>query len=135
MSEIEVVIREDKDALATAAAARLVAAAEEAILKRDSFRLALAGGSTPRTLYRLLATDEWRRRVAWNKTHVFWGDERHVPPDHADSNYRMAHEALLAHVPVPSENVQRMKAEQREADRVAAEYEEMQRESFQLASG
>lgn len=132
LSEIEVIIREDKDALAIAAAARFVVAAEEAILNQGSFRLALAGGSTPRTLYELLAGDEWRGRVAWNKTHVFWGDERHVPPDHADSNYRMAQEALLARVPVPSENIHRIKAEQRDAEGVASEYEETLRESFQL---
>ncbi|MBA3438706.1 MAG: 6-phosphogluconolactonase [Pyrinomonadaceae bacterium] len=132
LSEIEVIIREDKDALAIAAAARFVVAAEEATINRGSFRIALAGGSTPRTLYELLAGDEWRERVAWNKTHVFWGDERHVPPDHADSNYRMAQEALLARVPVPSENIHRIKAEQTDAPGVASEYEETLRESFQL---
>ena len=75
------------------------------------WELALAGGSTPRSIYALLASEAWHVQLPWEKMHFFWGDEHHVPPDQADSNYRMAHEAMLAHVPVPVENVHRIKAE------------------------
>lgn len=135
LPETEVIIREGKDELAVAAAERFVAAADEATSARGGFRVALAGGSTPRTLYTLLASEGWRGRIAWSETHVCWGDERHVPPDHADSNYRMAEETLLTHVPVPMENIHRIKAEQEDADEVAAEYEETLRESFHTGTG
>lgn len=135
MSETKVVICADRDTLAREAAGRFVAAAEDSIRKRKMFRVALSGGSTPQTLFALLAGDEWRERVPWNETHLFWGDERYVAPDHADSNYRMTQETLLAHVPVPGENVHRIKAEGRDADQVAAEYEKTLRTSFQLKAG
>ncbi len=67
--------------------------------------VALSGGSTPKVLYRLLATDEFAARIPWDRVHWCWGDERFVPPDDPSSNYRMAEEALLSHVPVPAENV------------------------------
>src|SRR5882724_9708823 len=67
--------------------------------------VALAGGSTPRTLYQLLST---RKDLDWGATKLFWGDERHVPPDHEDSNYRMAKEALLSHIDIPETNVFRI---------------------------
>jgi 6-phosphogluconolactonase len=73
--------------------------------------VALSGGSTPRTTYALLASDEFAARVDWPRVRVFWGDERCVPPDHPDSNYRMAREALLDKVPIPTENVHRMRGE------------------------
>ena len=63
--------------------------------------IALAGGSTPRGLYQLLAHPPYGSQVDWSHLRIFWGDERQVPPDHPDSNYRMAQEALLAHVPLP----------------------------------
>lgn len=69
------------------------------------FAVALSGGSTPRRLYQLLAQPPWREAMPWPRLHLFWGDERFVPHDHADSNYRMAHEAMLARVPIPPENI------------------------------
>ena len=90
----------DATALYQAAAEVFVRAATEAVRTADRFTVALAGGSTPRGLYGLLADPTHRDRIAWHSVHVFWGDERHVPPDHADSNFRMANEALLTRVPV-----------------------------------
>lgn len=98
--------------------------------------MALSGGSTPRNLYALLANDRALRvAVPWEKTHFFWGDERHVPPDHADSNYRMAHEAMLSKVPVPPANVHRIQGEQWDAGQAAEAYERTLREYFRIAAG
>ncbi len=89
----------------------------------NRFTLALAGGSTPLELYIRLAT----ARVVWDRVHFFWGDERCVPPGHPDSNYRMVHEALLKHIPIPKENVHRIQGE-RSAPLAAREYQqELQR--------
>jgi 6-phosphogluconolactonase len=72
---------------------------------RGRFGICLSGGSTPRRLYQLLAASPYREAMPWDRVHWFWGDERFVPWDHPDSNYRMAREALLAHVPVPAQNI------------------------------
>jgi 6-phosphogluconolactonase len=92
----------DPLALARYAAEWLTTAA---LATDDPFRVSLSGGSTPRVLYGLLASDEFRDRVPWGRVSWYWGDERFVPADHPDSNYRMAREAMLAKVPVPPENV------------------------------
>jgi 6-phosphogluconolactonase len=90
-----------------AAVARHVAAwlTQRAINTPGRFAVSLSGGSTPKTLYGLLAAEPFRDRFPWHRTHLFFGDERFVPPDHPDSNYRMAREALIAHVPVPATHV------------------------------
>jgi 6-phosphogluconolactonase len=90
------------EALAQATAAAFTRCAVEAVRARGRFLVALAGGSTPKAAYRLLAdpAGPWRGQIDWGRTEVFFGDERFVAPDHPDSNYRMACEALLAHVPV-----------------------------------
>jgi 6-phosphogluconolactonase len=91
----EIQIVPDAEALFRAGAAEFVRLAGEAIMTQGSFTVALSGGSTPKDLYGLLATDpRLRGQVPWDKIHVFWGDERHVPPTDAESNDRMAHEAL-----------------------------------------
>jgi len=77
----------------------------EAAQTEGRFSIALSGGSTPRHLYEILARPPHRDQFPWGRTHLFWGDERFVPHDHPDSNYRMVREALLAHVPIPAENV------------------------------
>jgi 6-phosphogluconolactonase len=94
----------------------------------------LSGGSTPRALYRLLADPAapYRDRLAWQDLHFFWGDERHVPPDHPDSNFRMAREAMLDHVPVPAAHVHRIAAEEPDAERAARAYERELIETFHL---
>jgi 6-phosphogluconolactonase len=109
--------------VAGAAAEEIAAAAARAVAERGRFAIALAGGTTPRRLYELLADPgaPFRARVPWDRTHVFFGDERHVPPDHPESNYGMAREALLAHVPAAS--VHRMRGEDPDADRAARAYE------------
>jgi len=84
------------------AAAEFAGQASAAVRAGGKFTVALSGGSTPRTLYSLLAT---KPNIPWDKIFIFWGDERHVPPDQPESNYRMANEALLSRVPVPAENI------------------------------
>ena len=85
---------------------------------------ALAGGSTPRQLYELLASPAYRDRIDWQRVCIYFGDERCVPPEHTDSNYRMAREALLDHVPVLSQQVQRMEGEHPEPAQAARHYAE-----------
>lgn len=130
----EVRIVEDADELALEAAiefARLATASTDA---RNLFTVVLSGGSTPKRLYSILADEPWRSQLPWSKMHFFWSDERHVPPDHPDSNYRIAHEALLSQVPVPAENIHRIKGEEGDAAQAAAEYEQEIRNTFRLTS-
>ena len=95
-----------------------------ALAQKGRFTVALSGGSTPKALYQILA-EEFREQVPWPNVHFFWSDERHVPPDHPDSNYRMAHEALLSRVPVPESNVHRVHSENPSAQEAADEYEKV----------
>src|ERR1700741_422636 len=76
-----------------------------AIAAKETFRVSLSGGSTPKTLYELLASDEFRGRFAWKRVSWYWGDERFVPYDHPESNYRMIRAAMLSKAPVPPENI------------------------------
>jgi 6-phosphogluconolactonase len=121
--------------LARAAAEEFARRAEEAIRARGRFSIALSGGSTPRHLFALLAdpAEPYRDRIDWRAVHVFWGDERHVPPDHPESNFRMARETLLDRVAVPAENVHRIRGEEPDAARAAALYEEELRAFFRGA--
>jgi 6-phosphogluconolactonase len=107
--------------VAHAAAERFVAAAEASLRARGRFAVALAGGSTPRATYALLARPPLSGRVDWARVEIFFGDERCVPPDHDDSNYRMANEALLRHVPLDPARVHRIAGE-RAPDEAAAAY-------------
>lgn len=113
-----------------AAAAEFISVARDAVAKNGVFRVALSGGSTPKGLFALLA-GELKSEVAWNKTQFFWGDERNVPPDSPDSNYRMAKESLLSHLPIDESQVHRMRGEL-DASVAAAEYETVLREHFHL---
>lgn len=135
MSGSEVRVFASPDELTRAAAEEIARAAEQAVAERGRFTLTLSGGSTPRSLYRLLASEPYRERLPWSAIHLFWGDERHVPPAHADSNFRMAREALIDHVPVPPGNVHRIPAEDPDARRAAAAYEAELRAFFGLAPG
>jgi len=94
-ADVSVTVLVDREALMRIAAERVIRAAGAAIAARGRFDWALSGGSTPAALYRLLASPGYAERVDWRRVHFFWGDERCVPPDHADSNFRMAREALL----------------------------------------
>jgi 6-phosphogluconolactonase len=130
----EIIICRSIDDLAQQAAAEFVRCAQLSLQEKSRFAVALSGGSTPRSLYSLLATPEFSRQISWSQVHLFWGDERCVPPDHPESNYRMACEALLAKIQIPPENVHRMAGE-KEPRIAAAEYEEELKDSFQLAPG
>jgi 6-phosphogluconolactonase len=112
--------------LARAAAEYFVTRSIDAVAERGQFTVALSGGSTPKILYGLLAdpNEPFRDKVPWDSAHFFWSDERHVPPDHPDSNYRMANEAMLSRVPVPANNVHRVRSEKPNAAEAASEYEE-----------
>jgi 6-phosphogluconolactonase len=126
----EIKILADAPALAEFAAGRFIKIANDAIATRGRFCVCLAGGSTPRLLYALLAQSSWTAQIEWSRVQVFWGDERCVPPDHPDSNFLMARLALLDHVPLPAENVHRIFGEL-ETDIAALDYEnEMQRVFF-----
>jgi len=120
----EIRIVKDPEELTRAAAGEFVRCAKEAVRQLGRFTVALSGGTTPRALYCLLATQPtFRTLLPWRSAHFFWGDERHVPPDHEDSNYRVAREAMLSLVEIPPENIHRIHAENPDAAAVAAEYE------------
>lgn len=114
----------DRGEMVRVEAERVVAQARHAIAYRGRFLLALSGGSTPRPLYELLASRTFMTRIEWPRVHVFWGDERCVPPDRPESNYRMAREALLDHVPLPQTNVHRIRGEDQPSE-AASTYEEL----------
>lgn len=101
----------DYGSMAQAAAEFIEAVAVCAITERGIFHWVLAGGSTPIGVYQSLAEKPIRDRIAWEKVHLWWGDERIVPPTHADSNFRMAEENLIRHVSIPSKNIHRMLGE------------------------
>ncbi len=102
---------ETPEALADEAAARILRAADEAIAERGRFTWALCGGQTPRQTYQRLSRPDLRGRMQWRDTLVLWTDERCVPPDDEGSNYRTASEALLDHVPIPADNILRIRGE------------------------
>ena len=101
----------DAGEVARAAAERFIELARESIEAGGRFSVALAGGSTPKRIYELLASDGFNSQLDWSAVHVFFGDERCVPPDDADSNYRMASEALLSRVSLPEQNIHRIRGE------------------------
>jgi 6-phosphogluconolactonase len=120
--------------LSEAAAEEVLRAAKEAVAQRGRFTIALSGGSTPKNLFNLLATNA-RNVLPWDRTFFFWGDERHVPPTDPDSNYRMAEEAMLSKIPVAAGNVFRISAENPDAAAAAESYEQTLRKFFQLEPG
>ena len=101
----------DADALARRAADLFALAAQEAAAARGAFTVALSGGETPRELYRHLARQQFAAKVPWRRVHLYWSDERCVPPDDARSNYGMARDAFIRHVSVPEANVHRLRGE------------------------
>jgi len=129
----EIRILADGAAIAKRAALKFVQAAAAAVREKGTFNVALAGGSTPKALYSLLVNDPTlRSQVPWDKIHLFFGDERHVAPDHPDSNFRMATEAMISKSPLKPEQVMRIKGEYPDADQAALEYEKALREHFNL---
>jgi 6-phosphogluconolactonase len=126
---------DDLDALSIAAADQFCCITRDAVAARGLCTIALAGGSTPRRLYELMATPAYRDRVRWDKLEFFWGDERIVPPENEDSNFRMANETLLKKIPVKEIGIHRIPAENGTPDDVARRYEEEIAVSFGIAGG
>jgi 6-phosphogluconolactonase len=125
----------DVEALSKAAAFAFVRWAGEAVAARGRFTVALSGGSTPKRLYELLAAEPSRSQIDWGRIEFFWGDERCVPPDHKDSNYRMAREAMLAHLPIPAEHIHRIQAERSDREAAARDYEAVLARVFGIGRG
>jgi 6-phosphogluconolactonase len=130
---IKYYVEPDAAALARRAAQYLAEMAGEAVASQDRARIAISGGSTPKAAFALLAdnNEPWRSRMPWEYLDLYWVDERAVPPDHADSNYRMTREAMLDNVPLRPEQVYRMEGEL-EPHEAAARYESELRNSFRL---
>jgi len=117
-----VTVLETPEALAERVAADFVTLVTQTLAGQERFSVALAGGQTPKQFYERLAKEPYKSSIPWSKIWFFWGDERCVPPDHPDSNYRMTNETLLSRVPVPRENVFRIPAELPDPERAAQEY-------------
>jgi 6-phosphogluconolactonase len=117
--------------LARKAASEFVDLAKSSVEASGRFVVALSGGETPKSLYATLASGEFCSEISWSRLHFFWGDERPVPPDDPDSNYRMAFETFLAKVRVPEKNIHRIPAEQ-EPEVAAGKYEKEIRDFFGL---
>jgi 6-phosphogluconolactonase len=129
-TEAEVVVRPSLEALSREAASRFQRLAAESIASTGRFSVALSGGSTPRALYHLLGEPPLREAIDWPRVHLFWGDERFVPADHPDSNYRLAQEAFISKAPIPPANVHRFPTESGDPETAAAQYEETLRRFF-----
>ena len=127
----------DDAAVADAAADRLTELIGRSITDRGTAFVALTGGRTPRRLYEQLADPNrpWRGRIDWSLLHLCWGDERHVPPHHPDSNVGMAERALVRHVPIPASHVHRVRAEMPDAAAAAADYDRVLRRAFDTSGG
>ena len=125
----------DIASIAQDAAKIFVNAAQQAVKERGVFRVAMAGGSTPKTLYALLVAEPFRSQLPFDKMQLFFGDDRHVPPDHADSNYRMVSENFISKTPIKPEQVFRMKTELQDTEKAALEYEQILKTQFTLKAG
>src|SRR5262249_12026219 len=116
-------IVDDPEALAQTAAHLFVEVAREAIAARGRFTVALSGGSTPRRMFQHLAQAPLKNSVDWQRVEFFWGDERAVPPDDAESNYRMARESMLQPLAIAEQQIHRMPAERADLDQAAMDYQ------------
>jgi len=112
-----------------ALAERIVETARVAIEEHGQYTMALSGGKTPALLYSLLAS-EFSERIGWNSVHLFWGDERFVPQDHPDSNFRMAYHAWISKVPIPHQNIHPISTETETPEEAARSYEKTLKEFF-----
>ena len=120
----------DVAGIAQKAAAIYVNAAQQAVRERGAFRVAMAGGSTPKSLHALLTAEPFRSQLPWDKMQIYFGDERHVPPDHPDSNFRMVSETFISKSPIKPEQVFSIKAELQDTERAAQDYEQVLRTQF-----
>lgn len=130
---IQYIVVEDAAALSRRAAQHFVELAEQSVTARGRARIAISGGSTPKATFQLLGdpAQPWRTRMPWDRLEIFWVDERCVPPDHPDSNYRMTREALLECAPLKPEQIHRMEGEL-DPEEAAARYESLLRNTFRL---
>lgn len=130
-------IAPSRQAFADAGAAEFARRAREAVEGHGRFCVALAGGTTPRSVYARVADRQspYRAQIHWARTWVLFGDERLVAPDSTESNFRMAAETLLRHVPIPEEQIHRIRGESPDPERAAEEYEEILRDVFRLGPG
>jgi 6-phosphogluconolactonase len=128
----EVRVLADASGIAQTAAAEFLDSALQAVREKGSFNVALAGGSTPKALYELLSSNPLQAKVPWSKIQFFFGDERHVGPNDAESNFRMATEAMFVKAPVDPQQVHRIKGEKANAAEAAQEYEQELLTSFPL---
>jgi 6-phosphogluconolactonase len=133
-ASVEIRVLTTPQELSEVAAEEVVRCAKAAVTERGRFTIALSGGSSPKSLFNLLATNA-RTVLPWDRTFFFWGDERHVPPTDAESNYRMAEDTMLSKIPVAAGNVFRMPAENPDAAAAADAYEQTLRKFFQLKPG
>jgi 6-phosphogluconolactonase len=132
----EVAIVRDAAAVTQRAAAEFLSCVDKAIAEKDSFTVALAGGSTPKALYSMLSEDPaYRSKIPWPKLYFFFGDERHAAPDSAESNYNMANETLFSKGLVKPEQITRIKGEYSDTEKAALEYEQALRAYFRLRDG
>jgi 6-phosphogluconolactonase len=129
-STYEVLVCAEAAELAQESARRFAELAEVFTGDTGRFTVALSGGSTPKAMFQILAEKPFADALPWRSIYFFWGDERCVPPDHADSNYRMASESLLSKVPIPAENIFRIPAEDDDHQRAAARYSETLQKFF-----
>ena len=127
---VELHILPSTEETAQAKAKFVATLAKECLGTQGRFTIALSGGSTPRRLYQILASPPYTEGIAWDRWHIFWSDERCVPQDHEDSNFRMAKQALLDHVPIPPAQVYRMQGEVA-PEQAAKEYETAVQNVFQ----
>jgi 6-phosphogluconolactonase len=134
MAEREIIVCRDIAELSRQSAERFGQLARQSVQGSGRFTVALSGGSTPKHFYSLLASPGYKEQIPWNNVHLFWSDERSVPPDHPESNFGMAHEALLSKIKIPAENIHRMAGE-REPQAAATDYEKELQRFFGLESG
>ena len=128
----EIRIVPDLAALSREAARRFVGLAQQGVHERGRFTVALSGGTTVEPLHALLASEPSRHLMPWDQIHIFWGDERCLPVEHPENNFRMAHDALLSRVPIPTASIHRVPVEQGAPEAVALAYERTLRDFFAL---
>ncbi len=133
---VDIKVVKDLDEISRTAADMIVRQSNVTGSSAGPFTIALSGGSTPGKLHNRLGREpSVRSRLSWNNFHFFWGDERHVPPNHPQSNYRMACDTLFASAPLPAQNIHRVHAEEPDAATAAEKYERELRSFFNLATG
>jgi 6-phosphogluconolactonase len=131
-TKVQVQVLSDLEKISHKAAEMFVNISRSCIASQGKFSAALSGGSTPRRLYTLLSSDRYRNEVHWPSVHFFWADERCVPKEHEESNFETAFDALLSKVPIPDENIHRIRGEE-DPERGARDYEEDVRKFFGMS--